>query len=172
MTFVYLLLGMAAFCCFYGVYRSLANASSLTQRESSVVSQIPEPVMPQQEPGHYVRERSHWINTRDFATVLHANPGILLYRICTSSESLSEEYLPGENTLFVEQLQESLKWTPPASKVVIYIAGYDDPAIMRRIVSMALCREAFLVEDALPSNILKLAEIVGSIWRDTPAKVS
>jgi hypothetical protein len=98
MTFVYLLLGMAAFCSVFGVFRSLVNSSSTKRRENEAGDRRPKrkASMPFAFEAQRLLKKTHWIHSEELPKMLRTNGDFILRWIRAREEPFSEEYLPGE----------------------------------------------------------------------------
>jgi hypothetical protein len=95
--------------------------------------------------------------------MMSVESGMVIFQLLTA-DSLKEmpRRLPGEAAVTLQQLQESLPWTPVRMKVVIYRIGGIDPALARKLSLITSCRETFLLLDSEPPTQKESNQIVGA----------
>lgn len=154
------LVGMCTFFVVYSVYQAINNGSARQER-----------IRTKENPGvvtdyslRVVKRRLHWINASELLQMMNAEPNLIIVRLLGGS-SLQDYHrrLPGELTVTLSQLEESLPWIPCGNKVVIYRIGGIDARLTQSLSGKVAGREIFLLWDRIPPQISSLRhEIAGA----------
>jgi hypothetical protein len=159
MNIAAVLASICAFCAVLGVYRAIKNRNEELEptKNGETIATTTD------RSPHTVKHHLQWISSAELSQMMSIKSGLVIFQLLTA-DSLKEmpRRLPGVAAVTLQQLQESLPWTPVGMKVVIYRTGGIDPALARKLSVITSCRETFLLLDSEPPTQKKSNQIVGA----------
>ena len=152
---------MCAICAALGIYRGIANERQQWVRRQTVPAGARSlPVAP--------RSRVHppqRIYAEELFRRMSTEPDLIpVHLIDSRDQAGNPPAIPGEITVTLEHLQESLPWMPASAKLAIYRSGGISPKLGRTLARMTQNRQLLLLADELPSARHPLHPLNGMPW--------
>lgn len=100
-------------------------------------------------PGKVDGRRLRWISPRELAQMVATDPELVVFCLVEGPQASHAEEIPGQVTVTLPQLEETLPWIPAGSRIALYRAGGIDAVLARRLAAMTRGRETYALSGSL-----------------------